>query len=150
MARTGRWVASGAVGLALAAGVALFRGERAGGRAEPVRDVDVTPENQDHEEKVRDRRERKAVYTQDLIDGRRTLVEVAGWLLDLYADDPVALDQMLRSHPGESDLEKAARSVVDHVRNRVMSDDEWAGVSARLDQQFRAEFGKPLGARPPW
>jgi hypothetical protein len=61
----------------------------------------------------------KEELVADLVAGRATLADVSAQFLELNADEPVYLDVLRATVPGDSDAERAARNVVEYAVPRA-------------------------------
>lgn len=83
---------------------------------------------------------RRIVVKEDLVEslvaGRTDLATVAARFLELNADEPAYLNVLRLSVRGDSDLERAARNVIDYCGPRVADPAARAAVLARLESQL--------------
>ncbi|MBN9522781.1 hypothetical protein J0H58_30390 [bacterium] len=75
----------------------------------------------------------KEALITDLIAGRLSLAEVAARFLELNEDEPGYLVVLRSAVPGDSDLERSARNVIDYVGERVPDPAHRADFRRRLE-----------------
>lgn len=61
----------------------------------------------------------KEELVAELVAGRATLADVAARFLELNADEPVYVDVLRATVPGDSDAERAARNVIEYAVPRA-------------------------------
>jgi hypothetical protein len=75
----------------------------------------------------------KEALVADLIDGRATLAEVTAQFTVLNQSRPDYLDIIRATTPGDTDEERMARNVIDHVRHRVADPAKRDRLRCRLE-----------------
>ncbi len=121
-------------GLARAAGVDFWNLAEA--RADLAAEAEVSEELADRDDVVLRRIVVKEALTADLVAGRADLPAVAARFLELAADEPTYLDMLHTSVPGDSDLERAARNVIDYAGWRVSDPTARAALRDRLESEL--------------
>lgn len=72
----------------------------------------------------------------ELIAGRATLAEVAARFLELNEDEPGYLLILRSAVPGDSDLERSARNVIDYAAHRVTDPAHQTDLRHRLEAEL--------------
>lgn len=75
----------------------------------------------------------KEALVTELIAGRLTLAEAAARFLELHEDEPGHLAVLRSSVPGDTDLERSARNVIDYVGERVPDQTHRSDLCSRLE-----------------
>ncbi len=75
----------------------------------------------------------KETLVTELIAGRLGLAEVAARFLELHEDEPGHLAVLRSAVPGDSDLERSARNVIDYVGERASDPSHRADLGRRLE-----------------
>lgn len=121
-------------GLARAAGVDFWN------LADARADLDAETEHAavlaDRDDAILRRIVIKENLAAELAAGRTNLAAVAARFLDLSADDTTYLNVLRTSIPGDSDLERAARNVIDYTERCVPDGADRAALRARLDAEL--------------
>jgi hypothetical protein len=118
-------------GLARAAGVDFWNVDQA--RAELAEAAAADRALADRDDAILRRIAIKESLIADLIAGRTTLAETAARFLELNEGEPGYLVVLRSAVPGDSDLERAARNVIDYATDRV------ADPAGRDDLRHRLE-----------
>jgi hypothetical protein len=115
-------------------------------RAETERSEVLAAEDED----IRRRIEVKEALVADLIAGRAALAGVAARFLDLNEDRPEYMAAVRANYPGDTDLERTARNVIEYTAGRLAGEPpaRRAEVAERLESEFRAlDSPHPVGTR---
>lgn len=72
----------------------------------------------------------------ELIAGRATLAQVAARFLELNEEEPGYLLVLRSAVPGDSDLERSARNVIDYAAHRVADPARLADLRHRLEAEL--------------
>jgi hypothetical protein len=118
-------------GLARAAGVDFWNAARA--EADLAEAAATDRALADRDDTILRRIAIKESLITDLIAGRATLAEVAARFLELNEDEPGYLLVLRSAVPGDSDLERSARNVIDYVSHRVTDPARLADLRHRLE-----------------
>jgi hypothetical protein len=81
----------------------------------------------------------------ELIAGRANLADVTARFREMNADEPAYQEVMRALVPGDTDLERSARNVIDYATPRVTD----PAARAALSRRVVAEFARLRDAGPP-
>lgn len=120
--------------LARAAGIDFWN--LADARAALAAEADHAAELADRDDVVMRRIVIKEGLAEELVAGRTDLATVAARFLELSADEPAYLDALRTSVRGDSDLERAARNVIEYTERRVTDPAALAALRTRLEAEL--------------